>query len=117
MTPFVKLITKVLGVFLLIIGVAGFFVDGTLFVFEVDPVHNVVHILSGVVALAASGSYAYSRMFLIIFGLVYGLVAVLGFAMNGDIVGLFHANMEDNYLHTGIAVVCLLVGFGSKSRV
>ena len=117
MTPFVKLVTKILGIVLLIIGIAGFFVDGTLLVFEVDTIHNAVHIVSGLVALFASGSYGHSRLFLIIFGLVYGIVAVLGFAMNGDIVGLFHANLEDNYLHTAIAVVCLAVGFGSKKSV
>jgi hypothetical protein len=117
MTPFVKLLTRVLGVVLLLIGVAGFFTGDMLLWFEVDATHNIVHILSGVVALAAAGTYSYSRMFLIVFGLVYGAVAVVGFAMGGDIFGLFHANMADNYLHTGIAAACLLVGFGSKSRV
>lgn len=117
MTPLVKLVTKILGIVLLLVGIAGFFVDGTLFVFEVDAVHNIVHIVSGIAALASAGSYGHSRLFLIVFGLVYGLVTILGFAMDGDILGLFRANMEDNYLHAAIAVVCLGVGFGSKKSV
>jgi hypothetical protein len=33
--------------------------------------------------------------------------------MGGDILGLFHVNAADNYLHLAIAAVCLIVGFGS----
>lgn len=117
MTPFVKLVTKILGIVLLVVGVAGFFVDGQLLVFQVDTVHNVVHILSGVIGLVAAGTYSYSRLFLIVFGLVYAVVTVVGFAMNGDIFGLFDVNMEDNYLHAAIAILSLGVGFGSKKSV
>ena len=117
MTPFVKLLTKILGIVLLIVGIAGFFVDGQLLMFEVDTVHNIVHILTGIVGLVASGTYSYSRLFLIVFGLVYAIVAVVGIAMNGDILGLFFVNMEDNYLHAAIAALCLVVGFGSKKSV
>lgn len=116
MSALVKPITGILGLVLIIIGIAGFFVpDGMLLVFEVDTVHNVVHLLSGLVALFAfSNSQLYSRWYLILFGLIYGIVTVLGFAMDGEVLGLFHANMADNYLHLGIAAVCLIVGFGSK---
>ncbi|TSC60807.1 MAG: hypothetical protein Greene041662_39 [Candidatus Peregrinibacteria bacterium Greene0416_62] len=117
MTPFVKLVTKILGIVLVVVGIAGFFVDGQLLMFEVDTTHNIVHIATGVLGLLASGTYSYSRLFLIIFGLVYAVVTVLGFAMNGDILGFFHVNMEDSYLHAAIAAVSLLVGFGSKKSV
>ena len=117
MTPFVKLVAKVLGIVLLVVGIAGFFVDGQLLMFQVDTVHNAVHILSGLIGIAVSGSYSSSRLYLIIFGLVYGLVTVLGFATGGDILGLFSVNMEDNYLHAAISALCLIVGFGSKKSV
>lgn len=115
MSVLVKPITGILGLVLTIMGIAGFFVpDGMLFMFQVDIVHNVVLLLSGLVALLAfSNSQLYSRWYLILFGLVYGVITVLGFAMDGEILGLFHANMADNYLHLGIAAVCLVVGFGS----
>jgi hypothetical protein len=120
MTTLVKPLTFILGAVLLVVGIAGFvsaLVPGGMLLglFEVNTIHNVIHILSGVVALwAASSGHAYARMYLIVFGLVYGLVAILGFAMDGNVLGLFHANMYDNYLHTAIAVACLAVGFGSK---
>jgi hypothetical protein len=115
MTMLVKPVTFILGVVLTLVGIAGFFSGEMLLIFQVDVIHNVIHLLSGVVALwAASSGHSYSRMYLMLFGLVYGLVTVLGFTMDGNILGLFHANLEDNYLHLGIAAVSLIVGFGSK---
>jgi hypothetical protein len=115
MSALVKPLTWILGVVLLLVGVLGFFMPSPLLgLFEVDTVHNIVHILSGVVALwAGSTGYQYSRMYLMVFGLVYLLVALLGFFMSGSILGLFSVNMYDNYLHTAIGVVCLLTAFAS----
>ncbi len=114
MSTLVKPFTWILGVVLLLVGILGFVLPSPLLgLFEVDTMHNVVHILSGVVGLwAASTGYQYSRLFLMVFGLVYALVAVLGF-MGGSILGLFTVNTPDNYLHAAIAAACLVVAFGS----
>ncbi len=115
MNALVKPLTWILGIVLLLVGVAGFFTGDTLIIFQVDTIHNIVHILSGVVALfAVSSGLSYARMYLIVFGLVYGLVTILGF-MSGSILGLFAVNTPDNYLHLAIAAACLVVGFGSKN--
>lgn len=115
MSLLVKPVTGILGLVLTIVGIAGFFSGGMLLWFQVDTVHNIVHLLSGLVALYCfSSSQSYSRMYLIIFGLVYALVTILGFSMGGDILGLFTANAADNYLHLAIAAVSLIVGFGGK---
>ncbi len=118
MTMLVKPVTFILGAVLTVVGIAGFFLaqNGLLFgFFEVSPLHNVIHILSGMIGLwAASSGHAYARMYLILFGLIYGLVTVLGVALGGEIFGLFHVNMYDNYLHAGITLVTLVIGFGSK---
>ena len=115
MNALVKPLTWILGIVLLLVGVAGFFTGSPLIVFAVDPLHNIIHILSGVAALfAASSGYAYARLYLILFGLVYGLVAVVGFVQGTTVLGLITVNMEDNWLHTAIAVACLAVGLGSK---
>lgn len=115
MTSLTKSVTWILGIVLVLVGVAGFFTNGMLLVFQVDTVHNIVHLLSGVVGIAAAASGdKYSRLYLILFGLVYGLVTVVGFVNAGDILGLFTVNDADNYLHAAIAVVSLGVGFGSK---
>ncbi len=112
MASLVKPLTWILGIVLTLVGIAGFFVSGNLLGFQVDTVHNVVHLLSGVVALwAASTSQSYAKMYLIVFGIIYGLVTVLGY-MSGGVLGLFDVNTADNYLHAAIAVVSLVVGFG-----
>ena len=114
MSLLVKPLTGLLGVVLTIVGIAGFFVPGMLLFFEVDTIHNVIHLASGLIALFAfNSSQSYSRWYLVIFGLVYAVVTVIGFAMGGDILGIFHVNDADNYLHLGIAAVSLIVGFGS----
>lgn len=114
MNLLVKPLTGILGLVLLLAGIAGFFTQGMLFIFEVDTMHNIVHVVSGAIGLFAfNSSQSASRNFLIIFGLIYGLVTVLGFAMGGDIFGLLHVNGADNYLHLAIAASSLVVGFGS----
>jgi hypothetical protein len=117
MRSLVKSVTWLFGIVFILIGIAGFFVDGMLIVFQVDTLHNVVHLLSGIVALAAVGAgESYARLYLIVFGLVYALVTVVGFVNGGDILGLFETNAADNYLHAAIALVTLGVGFGGGKK-
>lgn len=115
MNSLVKPLTLILGIVLTLIGLAGFFVSGELLVFEVDSVHNLIHLASGIVALLIVKYAAFARLYLIVFGFVYGAVALVGF-VTGDILGLFSVNDADNYLHTAIAVVCLAVGLGSGRK-
>ena len=114
MTALVKPLTWIFGVVLLVVGILGFVLPSPLLgLFGVDTIHNVVHILSGVVALwAASSGYQYSRLYLMVFGIVYLIVAVLGFA-TGSFLSIFPVDMNDNYLHTVIGAVCLIAAFGS----
>lgn len=117
MSSLVKTVTLVLGIVLIAIGAIGFVNNPVLGLFEVDTIHNLVHLLSGIIAVIAYASgESYSRLFLIIFGIVYGAVAVLGFIDGSSILGLFTINSNDNYLHTAIALVCLAVGFGGGKK-
>jgi hypothetical protein len=51
-------------------------------IFHVNAAHNVVHLLTGVVApLAGMAGVGAAKTFFKIFGVVYGLVAVLGFVV------------------------------------
>jgi hypothetical protein len=114
MNLLVKPLTGILGLVLTLVGLAGFFTSGMLLMFEVDTLHNIVHLVSGLIGLFAfNSSQSASRTFLIIFGIVYGLVTILGFAMDGNILNLIMVNTADNYLHLGITAACLIVGFGS----
>lgn len=96
-------IAKVLGVVFVLVGILGFFSDPLLGLFEVDTVHNIVHIVLGLVLLAMA-----NKKGLLIVGVLYLIVAILGFVMGeGELLGLFHVNTADNWLHLVLAVVLL----------
>ena len=52
-----------------------------------------------------------------IFGVVYGLVAVLGFVVgDGLLLGLNSNNMADTWLHVVISIVSLIIGFAPNGE-
>ena len=114
----VKSFTLVLGVVLLGVGIWGWTTGGhdhNLIIFGINFKHNVVHILSGVVALlAALAGAKYARLYCLIFGAVYGLVAIAGFLNISRAVSVLNLNRADNMLHLAIAASCLWVGFQAK---
>lgn len=110
-----RIMALLFGIAFIAGGVMGFMpqfiYDGDLLgYFEVDNIHNMVHILSGVVALLAAISVTYSRLYFQIFGIVYGLVTILGFLMGGDLY-IMHVNLADNILHLVISLISLYLGF------
>jgi len=119
----VKTAATLFGIVFLAIGILGFVPGITsdqmlLGIFMVNPAHSVVHIASGIVALlcAMSGAGA-SRVYFQIFGIVYGLVAILGFVQgNAILLGMISNNNADTWLHTGIAVVSLFLGLGTSKQ-
>lgn len=113
-----KLYATVLGAALLLVGLLGFAPglapNGNLLgIFAIDPLHNIIHVLSGVVGLAVAftAKGVYSRWYALIFGVVYGLVTVVGFIQGTTVLGLIHVNLADNLLHTLITLASLAVFF------
>jgi hypothetical protein len=117
----IKAIATVFGVVFLLVGILGFIPGITdnghlLGIFHVNTAHNIVHLLSGSAALiAASMGLRPAQNYFRIFGIVYGLVAALGF-FNGDqpIFGLIANNTADTWLHVAIALVSLILGFATN---
>jgi Domain of unknown function (DUF4383) len=116
-----KIAASVFGAAFLIAGLLGFIPatapGGMLFgILHVNAAHNVVHLLTGVVALLAAynGARA-SQLFFQIFGVIYGLVAILGF-MVGDrpIMGMIANNIADAWFHLIVAAVSLYLGFSKR---
>jgi hypothetical protein len=111
-------IAKIFGAVFVAVGILGFIPatapNGHLLgIFHINAVHNVIHLATGLVALGVgfTGAHA-AKAFFRIFGVVYGLVAILGFAAGDrDILGLIANNMADAWLHVGISVVALFLGF------
>ena len=92
----------VFGVALVLAGILGFVPgvtnDGMLLgIFHVNTAHNLVHLISGAVALwAGFTSTAHSRTYFRVFGIIYAVVAALGFFVrDGQHAGHAEANRAD----------------------
>lgn len=109
----------VLGWVLVAVGLIGFVWDPVLGIFDVGPVHNVVHLLTGGVLLA--GAYmnhgANARPVNLTLGIVYAVVAVWGFVSLSSLNAVIDTNVADNWLHLGLAVVLVAVAFAERATV
>ncbi len=111
-----KQIMMIAGVVFIILGLLGFFNDPILGIFEVNALHNIIHLASGILALIfASQGESQARTFAMVLGIVYALVTILGFLQGDSILGLVESNSADNYLHLVLAVVFLYVGFSKPA--
>ena len=123
----VKSAAILFGIVFLAVGILGFvpaatppMADGNggmlLNLFHVNLAHNMVHIASGVVFLLCGMAGAGpSRTFFKIFGIVYALVAILGFVQgDANLLGMVANNRADVWLHVALAVVMLYLGFATS---
>jgi hypothetical protein len=104
---------KVIGLVLFVIGILGFISPLTpngklLGVFLVDPVHNMVHLIAGVILFAVgySSNCILLRRTVLAFAAFYGLLGVFGFVK--PVIFGMHLNLADNLLHLGIMTSALL---------
>jgi uncharacterized membrane protein len=106
----------ILGIILVIAGVIGFvpnpLANGSGAVFTVNAAHNLVHIVSGLFLLVGAYTGLGSATALRILGIVYVVVAILGFLSGDMILGVISNSSADNWLHVVLAIVLLIAGFG-----
>jgi hypothetical protein len=115
-----RIIALLIGIVFTIIGLAGFLVSssmtrGNLLGFDVDMVHNLIHLVTGLLGLAAAFT-GWSRRFNQIFGIIYIIVGLAGLVypglyFNGRLLGLMHVNALDHVLHWIVGLIATAVGF------
>ena len=115
-----RLLATVFGVVYLLVGLAGFAVTGlgdfagtegdTLIVFDVNPLHNIVHLLIGAALLAAGRTVTSAKATNTAVGAVYLLVGVIGLFLLDSSANILALNGADNVLHLASAIVLLGVG-------
>jgi hypothetical protein len=78
-------IATILGIGFLLVGVLGFVAPSVLGM-HLSAAHNVVHLVTGAVSLwlGLKGTVSAAKTFCIVFGLVYLLLGVAGFAAGGE---------------------------------
>jgi hypothetical protein len=121
-----RLYATVVGAVLTILGIIGFFysgsfgspgtVDDVFGIFAVNGWHNVFHLATGLLGLAAAG-YA-ARTYALAVGLLYLVVTIWGFIIgSGDsILTIVPVNTEDNVLHLIVGLAGLAAGAASPAR-
>ena len=115
----------VAGLVLLLAGALGFISDahfgtatdgrGEFLGFAVNGWHNVVHIASGLFLLAVRGEAARARAGALVFGVLYGAVAVWGFITGDSVLGIVAIDRADNWLHAGLAALAILSALASPA--
>ncbi len=87
--------------------------------FDVNGLHDIVHLLVGVLLLfGASRGTATARQINILVGAVYGLIGVLGLFIAGDhSANIIALNTADNALHLVSAALLLGVGLFADKGV
>lgn len=116
-----KTAALIIGIIFIAVGLLGFIPnpivgDPERAIFHTDTVHNLVHIISGVLfVLVALAAPATAAGVLKVFGLVYLLLGVLGLVTIGSegegmLLGFLHVNGADNFLHIGLGLLIFLAG-------
>ena len=124
-----RLVAIIFGAVYLLVGALGFLVtagvdfvatDGGLLlgIFEVNPLHNIVHLLIGA-ALLIGGltSVRAAKTVNIVVGAVYLLVGIVGFFLVDTPMNILALNTFDHFLHLVSALVLLGVGLAAERGV
>lgn len=118
-----RFVSMIFGAVYLVIGIAGFAVTGfdnftasntndLLLGFELNPLHNVVHLVIGAALLLASRTAAAARSVNTAIGLTYIAVGVAGLFLVGETSNILSLNYPDNSLHLATGIVLAAAGFG-----
>ena len=121
----VRRVALVFGIVFLLVGILGLVSAGgmemgadpapgmLLGVFPVNLLHNLVHLLFGVWGLVASRSFAGAKMYAQTVGVIYIVLAGLGFVAPTTF-GLIPIGGNNIWLHALLGIVLAGVGFTAK---
>lgn len=132
----IQMVSAVFGAVFLLVGILGFVpgitkdLDTIMFaghhsqaallgIFQVSVLHNIVHLLFGVVGLLGLRSRGLAKTYLVVGGIVYGVLWIYGLVVPMESMGNFvPLNTADNWLHFVLAVAMVTTGivFGRKAR-
>jgi hypothetical protein len=106
-----RTVAAVFGVIYALAGIVGFFLTSPLFgLFEVNALHNIVHIILGAILLYGSMATATAVQANRGVGAVLVLLGLLGF-VSADGFGLVPLGGNDIWLHLVSGVILLVGGF------
>lgn len=120
-----RLVGVIFGAVYLLVGLLGFAYTGgvgfvatsggaILGIFEVNPLHNVIHLLVGAALLIAGlSSTVAAKATNTLIGAVYLILGIVGFFLVGTGLNILALNTADHFLHLASAIVLLGVGLAA----
>jgi hypothetical protein len=124
-----RLVATIFGAVYILVGLLGFAVTGgvgfiategglLLGIFEVNPLHNIAHLLIGAALLIAGlVSARAAKIVNIVVGATYLLLGIVGFFLVGTALNILALNTFDHFLHLASAIVLLGVGLAAERGV
>jgi hypothetical protein len=106
----VQAVAAVFGAIYVVAGVLGFFIHPLLGIFQVNFLHNLVHIAIGIGGLAAASSLANSKTFCQTAGVILLLLGLIGIGVANPF-GLLYIGGADVALHLVTGGVLAYFGF------
>ena len=122
-----QLLALAIGAVYTLVGIAGFFVTGfenfaaetdkTLLGFEINPLHNIVHLIIGLAGLALWRRLDTARTYGWLLAAGYGLTFLYGlFAAGNSDINFLSLNGADNVLHLLSAAAGLAIALWPATR-
>ena len=124
-----RLVATIFGAVYILVGLLGFAVTGgvgfiategglLLGIFEVNPLHDIAHLLIGAALLIAGlVSARAAKIVNIVVGATYLLLGIVGFFLVGTALNILALNTFDHFLHLASAIVLLGVGLAAERGV
>ncbi|MBB2975914.1 hypothetical protein FHX49_001481 [Microbacterium endophyticum] len=124
-----RLIATLFGAVYIVVGLLGFAVTGgvdffateggmLLGIFEVNPLHNVAHLLIGAALLIAGLSSARAaKTTNVVIGAAYLLLGIVGFFLVGTAFNVLALNTFDHFLHLASALLLIAVGLSADRQI
>ncbi|AND15527.1 DUF4383 domain-containing protein [Rathayibacter tritici] len=121
-----RLLATLFGAVYVVVGLLGFVVTGgvqflstegglLLGIFEVNPLHNIAHLLiGGALLIAGLSTVAAAKSVNATVGAVYLLLGIVGFFLVDTALNVLALNTADHFLHLASALVLLGVGLGTE---
>lgn len=105
--------STILGIFLFAVGIIGLLIGDPWGIFGASIWHNVLHIVSGAILLwAGLSANAPAHQVNTAFGVIYGLLGIIGFFRILD--PIFATTLADHIASLAIGVLSLAVGTAAE---
>ncbi|MBA4601116.1 DUF4383 domain-containing protein [Thermoactinomyces mirandus] len=104
-----KFWSQIFGGVLTLYGIAGFFLSSSE-LFQLNPTHNIVHLVSGLLFLGAGRKESWNQLAMKVLGIFYGLLAIMGL-FSDQLFSLLDITLITEIVYFLIALGALYIGF------